>query len=228
MLLRVAPPSRIALRSYLRSIRSPKVESVSAGVLEVRVGRGRRRRLTEALGEVDTWCSEHGRLFVVAFDEAQYLRFTGRRFDLLLAWALDNLRRVSFVLTGSEVGLLRDFLRLDSADSPLRGRVRREVRLESFTYEQSLEFLRRGFEELRLEVPRYELEEAASTLGGVPGWLTLYGYYRGVRRVGHREALKAVIEEGSAVVLSELEKVVEGSRPRYVAILKAVASGCRR
>jgi len=70
---------------------SPLV-SVSTGILKVRVSRGRKRRLTEPLKEVDRWCEKCRRVFVVAFDEAQYLRFSSRRFDLLLAWALDNLR----------------------------------------------------------------------------------------------------------------------------------------
>jgi hypothetical protein len=62
----------------------------------------------------------------------------------------------------------------------------------------------------------------------VSGWLTLYGYYRAVRRPSHRDALNLVLEEGSALVISELRQIIENSKARYTAILKAIAYGCRR
>lgn len=99
--------------------------------------------------------------------------------------------------------------------------------MEGFSYEQSLEFPGKGFEELGISILGSELEEIAATLGGIPSWLTLYGYYRGIRRLDHREALKLVTKEGLAIALSELEKVIENSRARYTAILKAVVSGFR-
>jgi len=39
--------------------------------------------------------------------------------------------------------------------------------------------------------------------------------------------MRIVIEEGLAIVFSEIEKIVKKSRARYVAILKAIASGHR-
>jgi AAA+ ATPase superfamily predicted ATPase len=62
----------------------------------------------------------------------------------------------------------------------------------------------------------------------VPGWLTLYGYYRVVRGMNSIDALNKVLEEGAAIVTSELEKVIERSRDRYTAILKAIATGFKR
>ena len=51
---------------------------------------------------------------VIAFDEAQYLRYYGARggkeFLAMIAHAYDNLEKVKFVFSGSEVGLLHDFL----------------------------------------------------------------------------------------------------------------------
>jgi AAA+ ATPase superfamily predicted ATPase len=104
-----------------------RIESITIGPLGVRVKRGEGLRLTEILSEINGWCSRRGRRFIIALDEAQYLRFSSRRFDLLLAWSIDNLKNIVHILPGSEVGLLRDFLK--SPDSPLRGRVRREIYL---------------------------------------------------------------------------------------------------
>jgi AAA+ ATPase superfamily predicted ATPase len=205
-----------------------RIESISAGPLEIKVKKSKRPQLTVMLNEINNWCDKHGRIFIVAFDEAQYLRFSNKRFELLLSWSIDNLKNVFFVITGSEVGLLRDFLKLDSEDSPLRGRVRREVFLDRFTNEQSMEFLKKGFAEAGINISTLELEETTSKLDGIPGWLTLYGYYRTVRKLNHEDSLNKIIEEGSAIILSELKKIIENSWARYVAILKAIALGLRR
>lgn len=216
------------LRDMLSELIS-RIESISMGFIELRVGRRRSYlRLIDVLGLIDDWCRKNRRIFIIALDEAQYLRFSNKRYDLLLAWSIDNLSNILYVLTGSEVGLLHDFLRLDSTDSPLRGRVRREVYVEKFSVERSVEFLRRGFEERGVEARASEIEEVVKQLNGVPGWLTLYGYYRVVREMNSVDALNKVLEEGTAIVTSELDKVIERSRGRYTAILKAIAMGFKR
>ena len=181
---------------------------------------------TELLGRIDDWCERRGLRFVMAFDEAQYLRFGGAvKYDGIIAWCVDNLPNVTFIVTGSEVGLLKDFLRIDDPRAPLFGRYRREVVVERFSRDQSIGFLRRGFAELGTAVRDFELEEVVDTFDGIVGWLTYYGYYRAVRGLPHREALSKVFDDGSKLVLSELEKVIAPSKKRYAAILKAVAQG---
>jgi len=51
----------------------------------------------------------------------------------LLAWSSDTLENVTFVVTGSEVGVLEDFLQLSDADSPLHGRARLKIKLSRFS-----------------------------------------------------------------------------------------------
>jgi AAA+ ATPase superfamily predicted ATPase len=181
--------------------------------------------ITTLLSEINSWCSRHDMRFVFVFDEAQYLRFSNVRYDGLIAWAIDNLSNITFILTGSEVGVLREFLRVDDAEAPLFGRYRREVYVDRFTKEQALDFLKQGFRELNLEPSTDELEEVVETFDGLVGWLTYYGYYRTIRRLDHKEAMAKVFEEGSKLVLSELERIIAPSRKRYIAILKAIAYG---
>jgi AAA+ ATPase superfamily predicted ATPase len=181
--------------------------------------------ITTLLSEINSWCSRHNMRFVFVFDEAQYLRFSNVRYDGLIAWAIDNLSNITFILTGSEVGVLREFLRVDDAEAPLFGRYRREVYVDRFTKEQALDFLKQGFRELNLEPSTDELEEVVETFDGLVGWLTYYGYYRTIRRLDHKEAMAKVFEEGSKLVLSELERIIAPSRKRYIAILKAIAYG---
>ncbi len=181
---------------------------------------------TELFSRIDVWCGRNNLRFVMAFDEAQYLRFGGAvKYDGVIAWCVDNLSNITFIVTGSEVGLLKDFLKIDDPKAPLFGRYRREVLVERFSREQSIGFLRRGFAELGTAVRDFELEEVVDTFGGIVGWLTYYGYYRAVRGLPHREALSKVFDDGSKLVLSELEKVIAPSKKRYAAILKAVAQG---
>ena len=148
--------------------------------------------------------------------------------DGIIAWAIDNLRNITFILTGSEIGVLRDFLKIEDPKAPLYGRYRREILVNKFSLEQSIDFLEKGFKELGKSYLSKELEETVYSLDGNPGWLTLYGYYRAVREMDHRTALKKVFEEGYKIVGDELEKIIAFSRKRYMAILKALSINISR
>ena len=181
---------------------------------------------TDLLERINDWCEKKGVRFVLAFDEAQYLRFSGKvRYDGVFAWCIDNLPNITIIVTGSEVGVLRDFLRVDDPKAPLFGRYMREVYVSRFTREQSIDFLVKGFRELGRNVKVEEIEEVVEIFDGIVGWLTHYGYYRAVRGMSHKAALKEVFEKGSQLELMELEKLIEPSRNRYLGILKAVAQG---
>ncbi|WP_372914531.1 AAA family ATPase [Pyrococcus kukulkanii] len=154
----------------------------------------------------------------IAFDEAQCLRFSGLQYDGLIAYAIDNLPNVTFVLTGSEVGMLHDFLGLDNPKKPLFGRYAREIVLERFSRDKSIDFLIKGFSELSIDVSQDEIEDAVEKLDGIVGWLTMYGYLRGVRKLSHEEALSELLNMVRSLVRSK----------RYGIILKAVSLGNER
>jgi len=205
-----------------------RIHKIRIGEFEIEIEPGARVPLTSVLSCINEWCRDHGMRFVFVFDEAQYLRFSNVRYDGVFAWAIDNLGNLTFILTGSEVGILRDFLRIEDAESPLFGRYRREIYVDRFSRDASISFLVQGFRELNIEPSMDEIEEIVNTFNGLVGWLTMYGYYRALRKLSHEEAKRKVFEEGSKLVLGELEKVIYPSRKRYVAILKAVASGLHR
>ncbi len=64
-----------------------------------------------------------GKKVIIAFDEAQYLRFYGsgggKELLAAIAYAYDSIENLGFVFTGSEVGFLHDFLGLNEYSSPL-------------------------------------------------------------------------------------------------------------
>jgi len=183
--------------------------------------------ITGLLEALNDYGENAGRV-VIAFDEAQYLRFGGAtRYDGILAYAVDNLENLTFILTGSEVGLLFDFLKFDDPDAPLFGRYHHDVVLNRFSPDMSAEFLRRGFEEASFPVTEREIDDTVEELDGIPGWLALYGYIRATRNLGHNEAINEVLREAKSLVQTELSRLFAYS-PRYRVILKAVALGYSR
>ena len=129
--------------------------------------------MTELLRVINEWCEHNSTRFIIVLDEAQYMRFSNIRYDGVLAWAYDNLGRVTFIVTGSEVGVLRDFLRVKDPEAPLFGKYIKEVYVDRFSRDASLNFLRRGFAELGVAVSEYDLVEVYEHLDEVVGWLTL-------------------------------------------------------
>jgi hypothetical protein len=182
--------------------------------------------LTELLKGINRWCKSKGIFLAIALDEAQYLRYGGKvRYDGILAWCIDNLANISFVLTGSEVGMLKDFLRYSNADAPLYGRFRSEIYLDRFDKKKSEGFLAKGFREYGKKIDAVSLNDATQKVGGIVGWLTYYGYYRTVMGLSHNAAIDKVFDEGSRIMIKEIEGLISRSRKRYSYILKAVAGG---
>jgi len=220
---------KLILEGYLDGSKKERVREAFKSVRGVRIGGfgvelsvERSFNLYDVLERIDSL----GERFVIAVDEAQYLRFSNSRYPELIAWALDELQNVSFILTGSEIGLLEDFLGLHDPESALFGRAHREIRLKRFERRQSIDFLRRGFEEIGLNVPEDEIEETVGELDGIVGWLTLYGYNRYLG-MSHREALNRLKEDARRLILAEFSALEKRSH-RYELAMRAVANGKHR
>lgn len=165
--------------------------------------------------------NEGNELAIIAFDEAQYLRFSNEDLTKLFAWVLDSLPNVILVFTGSQVGVLENFLRLEDGKAPLFGRYEVRINLPRFNPSESLEFLRRGFEEYSIRVNERELLPVVNTLDGVPGWLVHYGARR-IDGLTHDEAIERVLDEAMKYVETEFEELDKLS-PRYKIIMRIVA-----
>ncbi|AEC51891.1 Prokaryotic ATPase, AAA superfamily [Pyrococcus sp. NA2] len=185
--------------------------------------------LREIFRELNEIGERTGR-FIIAFDEAQYLRFYGSRGGkellALLAYAYDSLPNLRFILTGSEVGLLHDFLGIDDYKSPLYGRIAGEVYVKPFSPEISREFLITGFREVNVEVPEEVIDRAVEVLDGIPGWLVLFGVEY-LRSKNPEKALERTLETARGLILGELKELERRTR-RYVEILRGIALGYNR
>jgi Predicted ATPase (AAA+ superfamily) len=155
--------------------------------------------------------------FILALDEVQATKPpVSAQLRNLLAYGYDNFENINFIVAGSEIGLLRDFLGIERPDSPLYGRYIYEIHVERLTREESKEFLVRGFKEEGLNPPVNIIEEALDYFDGIIGWLAFFGrkYADGIRD------LKDLKEIAINLALDELKKL--SIRERLV--LKAIAS----
>jgi len=189
----------------------------------------RESSLREVFKELNKIGEELGR-FVIAFDEAQYLRFYGSRGGkellALFAYAYDNLPNLRLILTGSEIGLLHDFLDITNYESPLYGRPVGEIIVEPFNRETSFEFLKHGFKEAGAEISEEEIKKAVGLLDGVPGWLVTFGVEY-LKDKDFEKAIQRTFKIARGLVIGEL-KELERRSPRYVEILNAIALGYSR
>lgn len=136
-----------------------------------------------------------------------------------IAYAYDNLENIVFIVAGSEIGMLQNFLKLEDPTSPLYGRHTYDIIVERFTRDLAKEFLLKGFKEEGVEPSADVVEDALNFFDGIVGWLVLFGrkYVEGVRNFDN---LKNIAIE---LAQEELKKL----NPREKIVLKAIANGCK-
>ncbi len=60
-------------------------------------------------------------------------------------------------------------------------------------------------------------------LDGIAGWLTYYGYNRTVKKLNNHDSIDNVIEYSNRLIDSELNKLINNSKDRYMAIMEVIA-----
>ncbi len=159
---------------------------------------------------------------IIAIDEAQLLRGpNSTEIKNALAHSYDYNRNLTFIVTGSEVGLLYNFLGTEDEGSPLFGRSYFEVKLGRFSRESSIGFLEAGFKEARITVSGQVIEEAVSEFDGIVGWLTYFGnqWVSGTRDSG------LIRKKAISIARGEIMSMQEGRSSRFLVVLKCLAKG---
>jgi len=159
---------------------------------------------------------------IVAVDEAQLLRGPNSiEIKNAIAHSYDYNRNITFILTGSEAGLLYQFLGIKDQNSPLFGRSYHEVKLERFDKETSKRFLEKGFSEANFNVEQKIIDEAVDEFDGIVGWLTYFGsrWISGLRDIN--EVKKIAI----SIAKSEIINACRGRSTRLLTALKCIAKG---
>jgi uncharacterized protein len=178
--------------------------------------------LAVLLDEIDSWAKKHKEIFLLAFDEIQLIR-GDRYLPRLLARIADTNRNIVTIITGSEVGLLYDFLGFDDPESPLYGRHYVEIKMSNFTPEQSKSFLMTGFKQVDIECSDEIVNYAVQKLDGIVGWLTLLGVKSRESNTCSKFMVDEVLDTGGKLARSEALRIVRFSR-RYGVILNFLAN----
>lgn len=154
----------------------------------------------------------------VFIDEAQ--RMKAKDLADVLSYFYDRFPQVSFIISGSEIGLVEEILGQTDAEHPLYGRDIAKVVMERLDKNRSAEYLKAGFEQLDLEIDKEEIENAVAELDGLIGWLTLYGYERGVKK--SRDSLSKTSQDAARIAASELVHFFKKVKNKklYTSILK--------
>lgn len=177
--------------------------------------------LGELFAEINKWATNKKVKFVVAFDEIQVIR--GDRWMLrFLAHAADTYSSVPLVVTGSEVGVLFDFLGFDKPDSPLFGRHFVQVQMKDFSPTMAKDFLCKGFKQIKLRPSMELLDYTIQRLDGIPGWLTMFGVRCRDMNAYSKEIVDEVATEAGKLARAEVLKIAALSR-RYAIILNFLA-----
>ncbi len=205
------------------------LEGVEIGVATIRFNwREKSLSILDIFAKLDEWASDNSETVIIAIDEAQLLRYLkggkGRiDFTKIMSYSYDNLRNLKFIVTGSEIGILKDFLGFNNPNSPLYGRVRDELIITRFNRDESIDFLEKGFNECGIRPPYNIIDEIVDKVDGIPGWLTYFGY-RYCRKPSP-EIVREVFNEAKIIALNEIRKL---SSKYYIHALKAISLGYKR
>ena len=175
--------------------------------------------LTEFFERLNEFGEKIGERIIVVFDEFQ--KSTGNLGLVLqdaISYSYDYHRNISFILTGSEMGILYGILK--NPKNPLFGRAFININTRKLNKEESIDFLEKGFSELNIKVSKEEVEKVASELDGIIGWLTYYGYQRMMGKEDFEEIKKDAVE----LAKQELENFIKLTvSKRYKIVLKLLA-----
>jgi len=177
--------------------------------------------LTDLFDEINVWAQKQGTKFLAAFDEIQLIR-GDKQIPRLFAHIADNDHNITPVLTGSEVGLLFDFLGFDNAESPLYGRHYTEILMRNFDPKEAEAFLKAGFQQIKVSAPKEVIHYAIEKLDGIVGWLTLFGAECRDYRTCSKGLVDEVVHKGGKLARAEVLKLITLSN-RYGVVLNFLA-----
>lgn len=185
-------------------------------------------QIFESLGKL---AEKRKKRFVIAFDEAQEFRkLVGYDITMILAHIYDYVPSLQIVVTGSQVGLLRDFLGDEKPKAPLFGRFRVDIELPHLDEAKSKEFLELGFDQIGMKPSEKIIDKILGELDGIIGWLAFVGARDLTYGKIDEATLEQIFTEGARLAASELENFFVGrevARKRYTAILRELSKSPR-
>ncbi len=155
----------------------------------------------------------------VFIDEAQ--RMDRQGLADVLSYFYDRFPNISFIVSGSEVGLVEEILGEGDSAHPLYGRSVLRIQLNRLDHNKALEFLRTGFQQAGVKATEEELLSAISELDGLIGWLALFGHQKAILK--NPDAMGKTLETAAGIAASELSNFLKKAKNRglYLCILRS-------
>ena len=217
----------------LRTVRGVSITTPAGGFgIQLEPKSEKELDLSGLFNRIDRWAKDHGEIVLLSIDEAQQFR-KAQQFNMtgLLASIFDSCKNIVTVLTGSEVGLLYEFMGIEDTTADLYGRSYVEINVEHLSKEKSREFLLKGFEQYNMErqkmvVGTDAIELAVEQLGGILGWLIKFGLKCVERGSITAENLDEIRKEGAKLAKEEYDKFIATRKAteRYDVIMKTLAA----
>lgn len=160
---------------------------------------------------------------ILVMDEAQLLKRL--HMDNSIAHIYDNFPNIKIVISGSESGMLKNFLGKNNAKAPLYGRAVLELQTRRLDKESGFIFLKEGAKQAKMDFADEEILTAIKELDGIIGWLTKYGWYR--LKYPPKESLRRTVEEGKILAKEEFIKFATKAEARYKKIMKSIKGGAK-
>lgn len=172
---------------------------------------------SETHAEIEKKLKTAGQICVF-IDEAQ--RMNAKELADVLSYFYDRFPNISFIVSGSEIGLVEEILGQSDAEHPLYGRDIAKITLERLDKNQAMRYLKEGFKQIGLKIENKEIENVIAELDGLIGWLTLYGYERGIKK--SKDSLIKTSQNAARIAASELVHFFKKVKNKklYLAILK--------
>ncbi len=177
--------------------------------------------LPELFAEIDAWAGKEKKHFLMAFDEIQLVR-GDKWIPQFFAHVADTYRNVTLILTGSECGMMFDFLDFDNPNAPLFGRDYVQIQMVNFTTQQAEDFLTKGFQQIGVEASPKVVSYAVQNLDGIAGWLTLFGSRCQTKHSSSEALVDEVVFEAGKLAREEAVKLTAISK-RYGLALNYLA-----
>ena len=183
--------------------------------------------VSSTIRELDLLAGDNKRTLVLIFDEAQELmKVDGINFSSVFHDIYDYCKNTTVIFTGSSVGILENMLKDLEYEKPFFGRFIRRIKIERFNEQLSRDFLLKGFAQEGVTVQEDVINDALRRFGGIPGWLTFFGFEysfrirHGEKQVNVDDIEKMAVEE----VRKEVKDFILGTQSpeRYSAAILAL------
>jgi len=163
---------------------------------------------------------------VLLLDEAQW--FSDRRTLLMMLAHLYDYHydTVTPIITGSAVGVLKSILEPNNK-SPLFGRPTMQINVKKWHPSVSMDFLKKGLEQNKLSLDTTLLVKTVELLDGLPGWLTMFGYYYTAKPSNYTDAVNKTLGEALKIVSDETDSIGKLARgwQTHLKLLIELSSG---